>query len=156
MDVHNQVVFLLDNDCEGIEARVRLEDVFLRPNMRIVMLPEIEELRSIAARGPDGIKTADINGRAASIECYLDLTAPGIPDAQVVWTTYKRQLEAYQGKLQSKEAYTRAFLKVDSASVQRAEYDVSKISAVLDEILRSCSSIATATRCACSTSIPWG
>ena len=156
MDVHNQVVFLLDNDCEGIEARVRLEDVFLRPNMRIVMLPEIDELRSIAARGPDGIKTADINGRAASIECYLDLTAPGIPDAQVVWTTYKRQLEAYQGKLQSKEAYTRAFLKVDSASVQRAEYDVSKISAVLDEILRSCSSIATATRCARSTSIPWG
>ena len=151
IDVHNQVVFLLDNDCEGIEARVRLEDVSLRPNMRVVMLPEIEELRSMAARGPDGIKTSDINGRAASIECYLDLRVPGIPDAEVVWTTYKKQQEAYQGTLQRKEAYTRAFLKVDSGSVQRGEYDVSKISAVLDEILRSCSAIATGTRYACGT-----
>ena len=155
IDVHNQVVFLLDNDCEGIEAHVRLQDVSLRPNMRVVMLPKIDELRNVVARGPDGIKTADINGRAASIECYLDLKTSGTPDAQVVWTTYKRQLEEYQGKLQSKEAYTKAFLKVDSASIQRGEYDVSKISAVLDEILLSCSSIATDTMCACGTSTPW-
>ena len=145
--VHNQVVFLLDNDSEGVEARARLERFSLQPNMKVVMLPEDEELRGIRARGPDGAKTVDINRRAASIECYLDLKAPGLPEAEVVWTSYKKELDAYQGALKRKEAYTKAFLKLNSGLLRRREYDVRKISAVLDEILLSCGSMAADARC---------
>jgi hypothetical protein len=42
---------------------------------------------SNSSRGPEGVSTVDINGRAASIKCYLDLQADGLPPAEIVWTS---------------------------------------------------------------------
>ena len=143
IDIQNFVVFLFDNDAEGLEAYTRIENLSLPPNMRPVLLPELDALRSVTARGPDGVKVADINRRAAAIEFYLDFESPELPTAEVIWTNYKKKIDAYHGALQNKEAYMKAFMKQTSESLTMGEYDVSKISVVLDALFLTCCSIAS-------------
>ena len=141
IDVHNQVVFLLDNDAEGMLAYKEIQSLSLPPNMRATHLPPLDELRAIPARGPEGISPMDINGRAAGIECYLDFDAPGPPPPEIRWTNYKKELNAYQGALCHKQSFAKAFLKQNLASLPN--YDVTKISKVLDHIVAVCTDIAT-------------
>ena len=110
--------------------------------MRAMMLPELEAFRAFPAKGPEGVHPADINRRAAAIECYLDLRLEGYPPAQVVWTNYKRELATYHGALEHKDAYTKAFLKQRPEALAAGRYDVSKIRAVLDAIIAECTAIA--------------
>ena len=140
IDVHNQVVFLLDNDAEGILAYKEIQSLSLPPNMRATHLPPLDELRAIPARGPEGVSPTDINGRAAAIECYLDFNAPGAPPPEIRWTNYKKELNAYQGALCHKQSFAKAFLKQNLASL--SNYDVTKISKVLDRIVAVCTDIA--------------
>ena len=42
IDVQNQVVFLFDNDAEGLDAQRRLSRLTLPANMRGTLLPELE------------------------------------------------------------------------------------------------------------------
>ena len=136
IDVQNQIVFLFDNDAEGYDAYRRLQRLTLPTNMRSMMLPELDAFRTFPARGPEGVGTADINRRAAAIECYLDLDLAGYPPAKVVWTNYKRELDSYHGALEYKDSYTKAFLKQTCETLCAAGYDVSKLHAVLDAIVR--------------------
>ena len=140
IDVHNQVVFLLDNDAEGMLAYKEIQSLSLPPKMRATHLPPLDELRAIPARGPEGVSPTDINGRAAAIECYLDFDAPG-PPPEIRWTNYKKELNAYQGVLCHKQSFAKAFLKQNLASLPN--YDVTKISKVLDHIVAVCMDIAT-------------
>ena len=61
IDVHNQVVFLLDNDAEGMLAYKEIQSLSLPPNMRATHLPPLDELRAIPARGPEGVSPTDID-----------------------------------------------------------------------------------------------
>jgi HEPN/Toprim N-terminal domain 1 len=142
IDVHNQIVFLFDNDGEGLDAWRRVQNLSLPPNMRAIMLPELDEFRSFPARGPQGIANTDINKRAASIECYLDLNNAGRSSPRVVWTNYKKDLDLYHGALDKKEVYTRAFLKLTAQSIATNAYDLKKMRAVLDALVAECCSIA--------------
>jgi len=142
IDVHNQVVFLFDNDGEGYEAYQRVQRLSLPANLRAIMLPELEEFRAFPARGPEGMNKADINRRAAAIECYLDLGRNG-RTPQVVWTNYKKELDDYHGALEHKEDYTKAFLKQTSEAIASGAYDARKIGVALDALVAECSSIAT-------------
>ncbi len=142
IDVQNQVLFLFDNDAEGVAAQQRLSRLSLPSNMRGTMLPEIENLRSFPAQGPEGLRTTDINGRAAAIECYLDLSANNDGPAKVIWTNYKKELEIYQGSLEHKEFYIKEFLKQTAETIADGSYDTSKLEAVLDLIVSECTTIA--------------
>jgi hypothetical protein len=142
IDVHNQVVFLFDNDGEGYEAYERVQRLSLPANLRAIMLPELEEFRAFPARGPEGVNRADINRRAAAIECYLDLGRNG-RTPQVVWTNYKKDLDDYHGALEHKEDYAKAFLKQTPEAIASGAYDARKIRIALDALVAECSSIAT-------------
>jgi hypothetical protein len=143
IDVHNQVVFLFDNDGEGFDAWRRITSVPLPANMRAIMLPELDQFRSFPARGPQGVTDADINRSAAAIECYLDLNNADAGSApQVVWTNYKKDLGIYHGSLEDKEIHVKAFLRQTAASIAAGAYDASKIRAVLDALVVECCSIA--------------
>ena len=142
IDVHNHVLFLLDNDAEGVAACKRIEGLRLPANMRATCLPELIEFRAIDCRGPNGLQASDINRRAASIECYLDLLAPGQPAAAIRWTNFKAEPDIYQGALQNKESYTRFFLRQTRGSLTDGSYDSTKISRVLDHIFSVCCQIA--------------
>lgn len=140
--VQNQIVFLFDNDVEGVDAAQRVCLFSLPDNMKILVLPDLEEFRRFATQGPDGIHTSDINGRAAAIECYLDLRRDGRPPAQVLWTAFKREPDVYQGALQYKEQYTKLFLRQTAESIRDGRYDVSKLEYVLDTLIEECANLA--------------
>ena len=139
IDVHNQILFVLDNDAEGVSAYRRISELALPANMRAATLPELARFENFRSRGPGGTGPADINGRAAAIECYLDLTAERKSPAEVVWSADKKDLDYCQGKLVNKGAYTKTFLK--RASMIKG-YDMSGLMAVLDMIFAECRAIA--------------
>ena len=64
------------------------------------------EFQQVVVDGPTGSSPANINGRAAAIECYLDFG----PSPRFRWSNYNHHIEAYQGELIDKDNYKRAFL----------------------------------------------
>lgn len=136
IDVQNKVLFVLDNDDEGVEAFGRLQSLNMPVNMRAMVLPELEDFRHFPTRGPEGVTQSDINGRAAGIECYLDLGLPGRPPPQVVWTNYKPGLDAWHGALEHKDSFADHFYKQDDAALTEGNYEASKLRAVLDALLQ--------------------
>ena len=142
IDVQNNILFLLDNDAEGVDACVRIKRLGLPANMRVTCLPELAEFEGFPCRGPNGIQPSDINRRAAAIECYLDLVAPGQAAAEVRWTNFKANSGVYQGALQNKESYTKFFLNQTKEKLTDGSYDSTKISQVLDRIFSVCCDIA--------------
>ncbi|MBC8982379.1 hypothetical protein IAI52_19215 [Pseudomonas lurida] len=144
IDVHNRVIFLLDNDAEGIQAYRNLLQRFKFPvNMRVMALPDLDELRDFPAKGPTGVTNADINGCAAAIECYLDLKLKGRPSPQVTWTNYKESLGVYQGALDFKDSYARAFYNTTAEAIESGAYDASKLRILIAALIEQCGGVAT-------------
>ena len=135
IDVLNRIVFVLDNDAEGMDALNRIRKLGLPPNIRCMMLPELEALRAFPTVGPQGAFDSDINGRAAAIECYLDLRLDRYPPARVSWSNYKKDVDAWHGALEYKESYMRHFLEQTRESILGGSYDVSKLTRVLDALV---------------------
>ena len=144
MDVHNQTVFLYDNDAEGRIAYDKTRQLGLPANMRAAILPDQESFRLFRTLGPSGAATEDINGRAAAIECYLDLERSGLPTPVVRWSSYKEEISSYQGALEQKSRYAKDFLKVARSGSPR-NYDMRKIEDVVDTLIsQSCDISSTA------------
>ncbi len=142
IDVHNRIVFLFDNDAEGIDAFRSLQRFTFPVNMRAMVLPDLEVLRIFPARGPEGVANADINGRAASIECYLDLRLKDQPPPQVTWTNYKESLGIYQGALDFKDSYAKAFYASSAEVIASGAYDTGKLRIVLTALFSQCCEMA--------------
>ena len=142
IDVQNQVLFLFDNDAEGLDAYQRLSKLTLPINMRGTILPELEVFRAFPSQGPEGLRQADINRRAAAIECYLDLRIGDYAPPKVLWTNFKKSLGIYQGALEYKESYVKEFLRQTPETIRAGSYDVSKIEPVLDLLIAECTGIA--------------
>jgi hypothetical protein len=100
----------------------------------------------VHTQGPEGIRSSDINRRAAAIECYLDLDLDldvgDYPSAKVLWTNYKKGLGIYQGALEYKESYVKEFLKQTHETIADGSYDVRKIEALLDLLVAECTAMA--------------
>lgn len=135
IDVLNQVLFVLDNDAEGVNAFRKLEKLKLPANMRAMLLPDLEEFREFATRGPEGVSVADINGRAAAIECYLDLRLAQYAAPQVTWSNFKKDIDAWHGVLDFKESYSKHFYDQPDDLLRSGSYDVSKILKLLDALI---------------------
>lgn len=146
IDVQNQVLFVFDNDAEGLDAHKRLSALKLPVNMRGVMLPELDEFCKFPAQGPEGLRDSDINRRAAAIECYLDLKVGDYPSAKVRWSNYKKCLDTYQGALEYKDSYSKEFFKQTATTLAENAYDVRKIEAVLELLISECTAIAVLQR----------
>jgi hypothetical protein len=138
IDVQNNLIFLFDNDAEGAYAYKQLQSLNMPPNMRTMMLPSLEEFAAFNTRGPEGESIADINGRAAAIECYLDLNLTKYQPATVVWTNYKKELDVYQGSLDHKESYTKEFMKKTSDTILKKGYRTDKLIVVINALIDEC------------------
>lgn len=143
IDVQNRVVFVFDNDAEGVDAYRALQRFNFPANMRSMLLPDLDQLRDFPARGPSGVVRTDINGRAAAIECYLDLRLTGRPEAQVTWTNFKESIGIYQGSLDFKESYAKAFYEASVEAIATGTYDVSKLRTLLDALFATCCAMST-------------
>jgi hypothetical protein len=139
IDIQNRVLFLFDNDAEGVEAFLKLQKFSLPANLRSMLLPDLDELRDFPALGPEGLNNSDINGRAAAIECYLDLNLNQYPPTRVVWSNYKKELDLWHGALEHKDSYVRHFMDQDAVSLEVGTYDASKLTKLLDALIAEAS-----------------
>lgn len=135
IDIENRVLFLLDNDAEGVDAYAKLQKLPMPGNLRSMLLPSLDEFRTFPALGPEGSSVSDINGRAAAIECYLDLNLAQYPPARVVWSNYKKDIDTWHGALDFKESYVKHFMGQDASALTAGTYDVSKLNKLLDALL---------------------
>jgi len=136
IEVLNQVLFVFDNDAEGVDAFRKLEKLKLPTNMRAMLLPDLEEFKGVATRGPEGVSVSDINGRAAAIECYLDLRLDQYPVPQVTWSNFKKDIDAWHGVLDFKESYSKHFYEQPDDLLRNGSYDVSKLLKLIDALIR--------------------
>lgn len=129
--IQNQVLVIFDNDVAGNDAFNRCGQLTLPPNMHICTLPAHGAFDQFRTAGPAGISTENINGTAVSIECFLDLS---VHDAEptVRWTAYSRDCEKYQGELDRKDDYVRAFKR---ANLVGGTYDTSKLHYLIDYLV---------------------
>jgi len=143
MDVQNKTLFLYDNDTEGLSVYRNTSKFNLPNNMRVVMLPDLEEFNSFQTDGPTGKKKVDINGKAVAIECYLDHNRSGLPKIPTIrWSGYKGDVKQYQGALVDKDMYTKDFLRHTPESLLISGYDLAKLQQVVDMIFHECVKIA--------------
>ena len=130
IQILNKVLVVFDNDTAGIE-KYRLAQELDRPkNLHICRLPNHKEFDVFDTVGPDGNSKADINGKAVSIECFLDLggIAPFIR-----WTSYNKNLEQYQGAINPKEDLVRAF---KSCNLSDGNYNATKLKSLIDYLIK--------------------
>jgi hypothetical protein len=104
--------------------------------MRAMLLPDLEEFREFKTLGPEGINTSDINGRAAAIECYLDLCLDQYPPAQVTWSNFKKDIDAWHGVLDFKESYSKHFYEQSDNQLKNGSYNASKLLKLIDVLIR--------------------
>ena len=141
ISVQKNVVILYDNDAEGVFNFNRTVRLNVPDNMRILKLPDLPEFRDFETIGPSGAHRADINGRGAAIECYLDVG----PGAAVRWNNYHKELSVYHGELVGKRNVMMAFLAQSNVNT---DYDFSRIAAVVDMIVSECTAIGESARLA--------
>jgi hypothetical protein len=137
--IQNKTLALFDNDAEGVSKQQALANLLCPTSMRILRLPDLPALGSIASIGTSGETNDNVNGRAASIEAYLDLEWHANRPALVRWTNYVQSLGVYQGALESKEFYVRRFLDLRGADIR---YDTSKLNVVLSTLVEAAEAIA--------------
>ncbi|MBN9530573.1 MAG: hypothetical protein J0H82_30480 [Alphaproteobacteria bacterium] len=125
------VLVIYDNDTEGCNKYLQTKKLPLPNNMMVMRLPDLRRLSYMPTLGPQGETIEDINGRAAAIECYLDLNYKMREKPKVRWTSFDKSSERYQGELVQKEQYTSKFMK---AKLHGSGYDFSGIAAVLYEM----------------------
>ena len=86
--------------------------------------------------GPDGESESEINGRAAAIETYLDLSVG--PSPRIRWKYFEESIGEYHGALESKHLYAKTFRELE----RLGSYDFTKLELVLNTITGVCVSIA--------------
>lgn len=125
------VLAIFDNDAAGLGA---LKELARHPNVRAVKLPDLEEFRSFPTIGPNGEHLADINGRAAAIECYLALPE----GCRIRWNNFDHKAGEYQGAIDQRDSEKSRqrdqFLKAQATD----DYPFEKIEKVLDMIVEAC------------------
>ncbi len=141
ISIQNNIAILYDNDAEGVFNFNRSLRLKVPDNMRILKLPDLPDLEDFEAIGPSGAHRSNINGRAAAIECYLDLR----PGAAVRWRNYHKELDIYHGELIGKGNVMKGFL---AQTTVNTSYDFSRIAAVLELLISECTAIRESARLA--------
>ena len=139
--VINRVVAIFDNDTAAAAALRSLDRPNLPPNVAIMQLPVLDELKTYPTLGPTGTALADVNGLAASIELYFGQDVLKRPDGSltpVQWKGFDKSLGQYQGEIIDKQAVQGRFaLKVANARANPgalASMDWSPMKRVLDTV----------------------
>jgi hypothetical protein len=141
--IQNKVLIVYDNDTIGRDAYERTKRLKMPVNVGVVKLPELTEFEHFLTVGPSGQNRENINGKAVSIEHFLDLNYGTAAEPVIRWTSWNDKLEAYQGLLVDKEKYVRLFGEVQRST---SGYNFSKLESLVDFLYGSCGEIGG--RCA--------
>src|ERR1700678_1687789 len=129
INVLNQTVVLFDNDAAARVSFNEAAKMALPINMRVLLLPNHPSGLLFETVGPDGESKADIDGRAAAIETYLDLSKG--PQVRIRWKHFEESIGEYHGELENKQVYAQAFYDLAPG----VPYDFSNLEPVLDAVV---------------------
>ena len=129
--IQNQVMVVFDNDTAGIEKYRKALELVRPKSFMITRLPDHADFSEFPTIGPHGESADNINGRAVAIECFLDLCSTELLP-RVRWGSYNKGEQKYQGELESKDEYVRAF---KSASLTSGEYNTTKLKYLVDWLI---------------------
>ena len=116
---------LLGYDLKGIEKKYNEIVNEYEYNTDYKMTISFEKFKTV---GPLGNQINNINGKAVSIECFLDLTSVD-GETIVRWKNYNERMQEYQGSLENKDRYT---VKFKRANLLDGSYDCSKLKYLID------------------------
>lgn len=130
--IQNKIIIVFDNDEAGLFSYKRCkEKLDTIPNLKFYHLPDLPEFKNFLTIGPAGYDYRDINGKAVSIECFLDLSFNIDRDPQIRWTIYNDKSNQYQGSIINKDEYIRIFKK----SFFDDNYEKDKLSYLVGDII---------------------
>lgn len=130
INIQNNILVILDNDTAGYSVYNDIKQIILPQNLKVITLPNHIEFNSFKCKGPQGESFENINGKAVSIECFLDYTSVK-EDIYVRWTGFDKTLIQYQGNIEPKDLLIKSFHKNFYK-----EYDFAKIKYLIDYILK--------------------
>lgn len=131
-----KLIAVFDNDAASSEA-LRNLSIDLPPNMKIFKLPELEFAKSYPSIGPQGESEVNINGLAVSIELFLGkniLTNSTGKLRPVVWSSYLKGVDKYQGEIIEKNEIQEDFLQTLLDSRRVIEQDWSAMDVLFKEL----------------------
>lgn len=129
INILNKIIVILDNDVAGNSVFNSVKSLNLPPNLKVMTLPHNKDFEKFKCIGPHGISYEDINGRAVSIECFLDHSFSR-QDVYVRWTSYDKNMNEYQGNIEPKNRLIKSFHQNYNKN-----YDFSKIKYLIDYML---------------------
>ncbi len=135
--IQNNIVVVFDNDVEGVYGWQRCTALKQLGNMRLMRLPDLDRFKAFRTVGPSGEGVDDINGKAAAIECYLDIGH----QPRVRWMSFENRFACYQGVIEGKAELQRGFL--DQICFD-PNYDYTGLEAILATLIAECVSITEA------------
>lgn len=131
ISILNNILVILDNDTAGLAVYNDIEEINLPKNLKVIQLPNHEDFKKFKCKGPQGDSFENINGKAVSIECFLDHNLID-EDIYVRWTGFNDKLTQYQGNIEPKNLLLQSFHKH-----YKQKYDFSKMKYLIDYILES-------------------
>ena len=135
INVLNKILVVLDNDTAGISVNNDIQKMDLPNNLKVVTLPYYKDFDNFKCKGPQGDSMENINGKAVSIECFLDHSSIH-KEAYVRWTGFNDKLMRYQGNIEPKNLLIKSFHQY-----YKQDYDFTKLKYLVDYILESWISI---------------
>lgn len=132
INILNKILVILDNDTAGISVYNDIKRIDLPNNLNVITLPNYKDFDNFKCKGPQGDSLENINGKAVSIECFLD---HGSIDDEIYvrWTGFNDKLIQYQGNIEPKNLLIKSFHQS-----YKQEYDFTKLKHLIDYILESC------------------
>lgn len=131
ISILNNILVILDNDTAGLAVYNDIKEINLPKNLKVIKLPNYVDFDNFKCKGPQGDSLENINGKAVSIECFLDHNLID-EDIYVRWTGFNDKLTQYQGNIEPKNLLLKLFHKHCNQ-----EYDFSKMKYLIDYILES-------------------
>ncbi|WP_072470243.1 HEPN/Toprim-associated domain-containing protein [Urinicoccus massiliensis] len=132
INILNKILVILDNDTAGISVYNDIKTIDLPNNLNVITLPNYKDFDNFKCKGPQGDSLENINGKAVSIECFLDHSSID-DEIYVRWTGFNDKLIQYQGNIEPKNLLIKSFHQF-----YKKEYDFTKLKYLVDYILESC------------------
>lgn len=132
INVGNKILVIFDNDTAGMEKYELLRTIKKPNSLLITRLPDFDEFSDFRTFGPQGEACENINGKAISIECFLDFASVN-QTPSIRWTSYNKKSDQYQGELISKDSYVRVY---KGCNLTDGSYNSSKLNYLIDYLLK--------------------
>ncbi|WP_370842776.1 HEPN/Toprim-associated domain-containing protein [Gemmiger formicilis] len=130
--IQNKTIVIFDNDQAGISTYKKCkEKLEVIPNLKFYHLPNMRQFDHFLTVGAKGEFYENINEKAVSIECFLDLNFGIEKEPKIKWSEYNEKSDRYQGALIGKDHYTRIFRK----SFSEEEYNKDKLLFLINDII---------------------